>query len=288
MIGNMQYHKPQNIPGLNSLLSELGTNAQIIAGGTDLLVESRYKEQKLSDQWIDISGIAELKKIREKDNRISIGSMVSHEEIVRSDLIRKYVPLLADACRAIGSMQIRNRGTIGGNVCNASPCADSIPALMALDARLVIDSIAGEQVLPIPEFFLKPYQTVLKTGNWLKEIHIKKMDSNECFAFLKLGRRNAVAIARMSFAVIMRIKNDEIIEDTRFVPGSVFPVWRRVTEVEEFLKGKPATRELFNQAGKIASETMIQNSGRRWSTPYKEPVVAALTSRVLSKAAGLE
>lgn len=288
MIGNMQYHKPQNIPGLNSLLSKLGTNAQIIAGGTDLLVESRYKEQKLSDQWIDISGIAELKKIREKDNRISIGSMVSHEEIVRSDLIRKYVPLLADACRAIGSMQIRNRGTIGGNVCNASPCADSIPALMALDARLVIDSIVGEQVLPIPEFFLKPYQTVLKTGNWLKEIHTKKMDSNECFAFLKLGRRNAVAIARMSFAVIMRIKNDEIIEDTRFVPGSVFPVWRRVTEVEEFLKGKPATRELFNQAGKIASEIMTQNSGRRWSTPYKEPVVAALTSRVLSKAAGLE
>ena len=288
MILIMQYHKPKNNIEVNELLIKLGNSAQIVAGGTDLLVEARYQGKSIKEHWIDISSIPELKLIKEINGRISIGPMVTHSEIIHNDLINQSTPLLAKACRVIGSMQIRNRGTIGGNVCNASPCADSIPALMALDARLVIDSMTGEQVLPIAEFFLKPYQTVLKTGNWLKEIHTKKMDSNECFAFLKLGRRNAVAIARMSFAVIMRIKNDEIIEDTRFVPGSVFPVWRRVTEVEEFLKGKPATRELFNQAGKIASETMIQNSGRRWSTPYKEPVVAALTSRVLSKAAGLE
>ena len=283
----MQYHKPKNILEINELLSEFGSNAQIIAGGTDLLVEDRYQLKNRKEHWIDISGIPELKDIKEDDGRIHVGPMVTHTKIVHNSSINKCTPLLAEACRVIGSMQIRNRGTIGGNICNASPCADSIPALMLLDARLVIVSVAGEQVLPIAEFFLKPYQTALKPGSWLKEIRIKKMDSNERFSFLKLGRRNAVAIARMSFAVIIKIKNNEIIEDTRFVPGSVFPIWRRVTEVEDFLRGKRATKEVFDQAGRIVSDIMIQNSGRRWSTPYKEPVVAALSSRVLSQAVGL-
>lgn len=284
----MNYHKPQNISELNNLLGEYGTDAQIIAGGTDLLVESRYSEHKLSKRWIDISSINELKKINKEINYIHIGPMVTHSEIIRNDLVKKYIPLLADACRKIGSLQIRNKGTIGGNICNASPCADSIPALMALDARLVIESEDGEKNLPIAEFFIKPYQTILKTSNWLKEIRIKKMESDDRFAFIKLGRRNAVAISRMSFAVIIKLNNDDVIEGSKFVPGSVFPIWRRVTEVEEFLNGKQPTEKLFDQAGKIVADTMIQTSGRRWSTPYKEPVVEALTSRVLCKAAGLE
>ena len=106
-------------------------------------------------------------------------------------------------------------------------------------------------------------------------------------SFIKLGRRNAVAISRMNFAVIMKTTNKNIIEYLRFVPGSVFPVWRRVTEAEEYLKGNRISKELFEKAGAIVSGIMIQNSGRRWSTPYKEPVVAALTARVLSQAAGL-
>ena len=121
----------------------------------------------------------------------------------------------------------------------------------------------------------------------MKEIRIKKMVYGENSSFIKLGRRNAVAISRMNFAVIMKTTNKNIIEYLRFVPGSVFPVWRRVTEAEEYLKGNRISKELFEKAGAIVSGIMIQNSGRRWSTPYKEPVVAALTARVLSQAAGL-
>ena len=284
----MQYHKPHNVKELNDLLNKFGTDAQILAGGTDLLVESRFKDTNLGEHWIDISGINGLKKIIDSDNQIHIGSMVTHSEIVHNDLIKKHIPILAEACRKIGSMQIRNRGTIGGNICNASPCADSVPALMALDAHLVIESVAGEQELPIADFFIKPYLTVLKTGSWLKELYISKMDPDDGFAFLKLGRRNAVAISRMSFAAIIKTKSNEIIEKAKFVPGSVFPVWRRVTEAEEFLIGKRVTKELFEQTGRIISKKMIKNSGRRWSTPYKEPVVEALTRRVLCKAVGLE
>ena len=283
----MQYHRPTNVSEVNELLKTFGNSAQILAGGTDILVEERYRSTYKKEYRIDISGIPDLKQIHESGDWIYVGPIVTHSEIIRSRLINEQAPLLLKACHVIGSLQIRNRGTIGGNICNASPCADSIPALMALDARLVIDSSAGEHILPISEFFLKPYQTILKPGQWLKEIRIKKMVYGENSSFIKLGRRNAVAISRMNFAVIMKTTNKNIIEYLRFVPGSVFPVWRRVTEAEEYLKGNRISKELFEKAGAIVSGIMIQNSGRRWSTPYKEPVVAALTARVLSQAAGL-
>jgi xanthine dehydrogenase FAD-binding subunit len=284
----MQYHKPKNIFEVTELLNTFKNDAQIFAGGTDILVEARYNKKNLKEHWIDISGISGLKQIKEIKKQISIGPMVTHSEIIRNDMIKQHAPLLAEACRVIGSLQIRNRGTIGGNICNASPCADSIPALVVLDTQLVIDSSSGEQVLPISDFFIKPYMTILKPGKWLKEIRIMKMKAENKFAFLKLSRRNALAISRMNFAVILQIAWDNTIESVQFAPGSIFPIWRRVTKAEEFMLGKRISMELFQEAGKIVADSMIKESGRRWSTPYKEPVVAALTARVLAKAAGLD
>jgi len=279
----MQYHKPKNISEVTELLDTFNGSAQIIAGGTDMLVETRYHQQNLKEHWIDISEIDELKQIHVIDGQISIGPAATHSDITGNDVIKQHAPLLAEACRVIGSLQIRNRGTIGGNVCNASPCADSIPALIVLDAQLVIDSAEGEQVKPISEFFIKPYKTILTPGSWLKNIRIHKMDTEDKFAFLKLGRRNALAISRMNFAVVMKISN-HIIDSVRLAPGSVYPIWRRVTEAEEFLQGKKASETMFKEAGKIVADSMIKTSGRRWSTPYKEPAVANLTERVLCKA----
>lgn len=284
----MQYHKPINNSEVTELLNTFKNEAQIIAGGTDILVEARNNKNNLKEHWIDISGIAELKQIIEIGGQISIGPAVTHSEIIHDDLIKQHTPLLAEACRVIGSLQIRNRGTIGGNICNASPCADAIPALIVLDARLVINSSSGEHLLPVSEFFIKPYKTVLNPGSWLKEIQIKKMETGNRFAFLKLGRRNALAISRMNFAVILKITRGNIIESIQFVPGSVFPIWRRVTELEEHMQGRRVSKELFEKAGEIVAESMIKESGRRWSTPYKKPVVTALTTRVLGKAAGLD
>jgi len=122
----------------------------------------------------------------------------------------------------------------------------------------------------------------------LKEIRIMKMNSDDKFAFFKLGRRNALAISRMNFAVIMRISGKSIIESVRLVPGSVYPTWRRVSEAEEYMQGKRASQALFGEVGKIVSDSMIKTSGRRWSTPYKEPVVANLTERVLCKAVNFD
>ncbi len=284
----MQYYKPTNNSEVTERLNTFKNEAQIIAGGTDILVEARYNKNNLKEHWIDISGIPELKKISEIDGSIRIGSAVTHSEIIQDDLIKQHVPLLAEACKVIGSLQIRNRGTIGGNICNASPCADTIPALIVLDTRLVINSSSDDQLLPVSEFFIKPYKTVLNPGSWLKEIHIKKMETEDRFAFLKLGRRNALSISRINFAVILQINQENIIKTAQFAPGSVFPIWRRVTELEEHLQGKRVSKKLFEKAGEIVAKSMIKESGRRWSTPYKKPVVAALTARVLGQAAGLD
>jgi CO/xanthine dehydrogenase FAD-binding subunit len=283
----MRYHKPKNISEVTKLLNTFKDSAQIIAGGTDILVEARYHQQNLKEHWIDISRIAELKQIKDTNGQISIGPAVTHSDVVFSDLIKKHAPLLAEACRVIGSLQIRNRGTIGGNICNASPCADSIPALIVLDAQMVIVSANGERIAPATDFFIKPYQTILNPGSWLKEIRFQKMKPEVVYSFLKLGRRNALAISRMNFAVMMKITNNTI-DSIRLAPGSVYPTWKRVIEAEEFLKGKLVSKEIFNEAGRIVADSMIKTSGRRWSTPYKEPVVAALTARALGKAAGLD
>jgi len=282
----MNYFKPENIDEVCALLSEKGNNARVIAGGTDLLVESRYKKLAIQN-LIDISQIPGLNDIYEEDNKIIIGVTATHDKIVNDPLINKHAPLLAEACRQIGSQQIRNRGTIGGNICNASPCADSIPPLFTLNAVLKIKSTNSETKIPISDFFSAPYHTKLTSDEWLTHIIIDKLEANYRSSFIKLGRRNALAISRINMATILKLSTNRILE-ARFSPGSVFPVWSRIDDVEKMLKDQDVSVELFEDAGQLVSKKMIEVSGIRWSTPYKEPVVAALTKRALCKAAGLE
>jgi CO/xanthine dehydrogenase FAD-binding subunit len=282
-----EFLKPASVKEVNHILTEKGSSAHIIAGGTDLLVEARLKDDYFSGALVDISGINEIHQIIETDTSIEIGTAVTHDQIVKSPLINQHALVLSQACHQIGSQQIRNRGTIGGNICNASPCADSIPALFVLDARIFINSGKTETEIAITDFFISPYHTILKPDEWITKIRFKKMDANQQSAFIKLGRRNALSISRMNMAAVLELEN-EIITSVRFTPGSVFPVWKRITEVEELLTGKKISLELFEEAGQVTAEKMIEISGRRWSTPYKEPVVAALTERVFCKAAGIE
>lgn len=280
----MQFYRPQSIGQVNELWDRHQHRARLIAGGTDLLVEFRQKNSWPADGLIDLTQVQGIHGIEDQGDHLSIGAATTHDAIVKNDWIQRYAPILAGACRQIGSQQIRNRGTIGGNICNASPCADSIPALFVMNARLQVASMQGERIVSVQEFFSAPYRTVLAPGEWLKGILIPKADESAHWAFIKLGRRNAMAISRMSMAVMLWLNDKQEFSEVRVAPGSVFPVWRRVTEVEQFLAGKKTADEVFERAGRLLAEIMIQVSGRRWSTPYKEPVVAALLSRVLRMA----
>ncbi len=283
-----QFHKPESIEAAAQCLNQLPGEKKLIAGGSDLIVGLRVRQQPFPDHIIDISGIEHLRTISEDADEIVVGAGVTHDAIVHDPLINKYAPLLSDACRQIGSRQIRNRATIGGNICNASPCADSVPPLLALETEVRIISAGQEKIVPLNRFFKSPYRTILNEDELVSELRFKKLTGKQRSAFYKLGRRNAVSTARISVAVVLSIGDENTIGAVRIVPGSVFPVWQNADEAEQYLIGKTAEINHFQKAGELTAGQMIRLSGRRWSTPYKEPVVTALVKRTLALAAGIK
>jgi len=277
----MHYHCPQNIPELQTLLDNSSRVYTILAGGTDVQVEARLKPLAQTDHLLDISRLSELNSIEEQETEIVLGSLVTHQQLATNPIVLKFAPLLAEACKQVGSLQIRNRGTIGGNICNASPCADTVPPLTVLNANVEIMGVSGTRITPIKDFFEKPYYPHISENEVITKIRIEKLTEAHRSAFFKLGRRNALAISRINMAVVLQLSSEGIIREARIAPGSVFPTWKRVAEAESFLAGKQANRDNFETAGKIVADKMIEISGQRWSTAYKEPVVAALVRRTL-------
>jgi carbon-monoxide dehydrogenase medium subunit/xanthine dehydrogenase FAD-binding subunit len=282
------YSSPRSLNESCAVLAELGDGVRILAGGTDVLVELRKPSARLPKSIIDISRIAALKGITESGDSIIIGALTTHDEVHRSELIAKYAPLLRSAVSMIGSPQIRNRGTIGGNIMNAAACADTVPPLMTLNARLKLNSSLGEREIALTDFFVKPYVTIAHPDEILSEIRFHKLSPDMRSSFVKLGRRNALSIARLSVAVVLKVDDKGLIEEARIVPGAAFPCWQRIQEAEEMLVGQSPSQDIFVKAGKKVSEMMISHTGRRWSTEYKEPVIAVLVRRALEQCSDKE
>ena len=284
MIPPFDYKIPTTIEEAIELLWKAGGEAKIIAGGTDLMIGLRNKVHT-PRFIIDITRIEELRKIEEMDGTLSMGAAVSHSEISSSPLVRKYGKVLSDAASVIGSPQIRNVGTIGGNIVNASPAADTIPPLMVLNAMGRVASKDGMKDVPLVHLFQGPYQTNLKSHELLVQITFQKLPSHMRSSFVRLARREAMAIARMNVAILLQMeKRKNEIEDIRIAVGSVTPTPQRMSEVETFLKGKSPDEELLKKASLKVSETMINRSGIRPSTSYKKPVVEALFMRAMRQA----
>jgi CO/xanthine dehydrogenase FAD-binding subunit len=235
---------------------------------------------------VDIGRIASLRGISPGAGEIRIGSLTTHAEISRSDVLRSQAGFLAVAAAAIGSPQIRNRGTIGGNIMNAATCADTVPPLVALGARLTLRSVRGDRVVDIGGFFEKPYKALARENEVLTHITFPPGAANARTAFVKLGRRNALSIARLSVAALVARDARGVISDARIVPGAALPVWMRIPEAEAMLIGERPATALFVAAGRKVAETMVGLTGRRWSTEYKEPVLAVLVRRALEICCG--
>ena len=276
-----EYFSPMNVAETCTLLKEFGSDAKILAGGTDVLIELRKGSMKTPNIVIDISRIIELKGIVETESDIIIKPLATHTEIGSSPIIKKYARSLHMAVNVVGSPQIRNRGTLGGNIMNAAACADTVPPLMSLNATVKLLSVIGERTLPFIDFFIEPYKTIAEKNEILTEIRFPKLQTSAQSAFIKLGRRNALSISRLSVAAILQIDERGYIQEARIVPGAAFPKWQRIMEAEKLLLGHKPSKELFTEAGQKVSEMMISLTGKRWSTEYKEPVIAVLVRRVL-------
>ena len=279
MIPPFDYKSPRSVQEACDLLRKADGKAKLIAGGTDLVIGLRNGDQN-PQLIIDVTRIEELRKIEEKNGTISIGAAVTHSEIASSSLIKKCAKVLSDAASEIGSPQIRNLGTIGGNIVNASPAADTIPPLMVLNAIGLVVSHKGKKQVPIYQLFQGPYETSLKPDELLVRVTFQKLSSAKRGSFIRLARRDAMAIARMSVAVVLeKEKRKKQIRDIRIAAGSVTPTPQRFSEAEDFLRGKLPDEETLRRASLKISEMMINRTGIRPSTPYKRPVIEALFIR---------
>jgi carbon-monoxide dehydrogenase medium subunit/xanthine dehydrogenase FAD-binding subunit len=265
---------PSSVEEVLQILSNHRTKNKIIAGGTDIIPGFHINSPRFTgiDVLVDINGIKEISQIIELDSYFSIGSSVTFSHLQASSLVRENLPVLYEAASGIGNKQIRNRATIAGNFINNAPCADSVPALLVYDAQVVVKSIENESIVSLQDFLEFPYKTILKNDEIITEIRIPKKNAHLLGSFYKLGRRRAVAISRISLAVLGSVENG-IFTDFRLASGAITPIGMRFKEIESFILGKGIDRDLLKEVAVKTGSKILEVTGLRWSTPHKLPVL---------------
>lgn len=276
------YVKAASVAEALALLNQPGFKNRPLAGSTDLILLLRHKPE-LCDRVVDITRIPEMHQITREGNDIVIGAAATFHEVLSHPLIQQTAPILAAACQTVGAVQIRNMGTIGGNVANAAACADSLPALVCLDATARVLTPAEEFNWTVSELVLSPNKTRIPPGGLLVSLRYTIPPEGTRGTFLKLGRRNAMAISRLTVAALGRIDGTGRIAEARFVTGSAAPQITRFKDVENSLVGQTPTPQLMKAAGKLATDEMIKLSGYRWSSEFKVPALSSMTIRALAQ-----
>jgi len=265
---------------IENCILELSQGGVPIAGGTDLMILIRdgiISPNKL----VDISKIKELKGIHEENGTISLGALTTFSELVESKLVREKIPVLYESAINMGSPLIRNVATIGGNICNASPACDSAPPLIVLGAKAKIVGNNGERRIDVEDIFKGVRKTALSKDEILHSIEVK-IEGRLGASFLKLGKRNALAISVISVATSLIVENGAI-KDCKIALGAVAPVPLRAKKAEEFLKGKDVSNadKVFSEASKIAMEESCPITDVRACDVYRKKMVEVYTKRSL-------
>ncbi|OGR22745.1 MAG: hypothetical protein A2277_21700 [Desulfobacterales bacterium RIFOXYA12_FULL_46_15] len=279
-MADMNYITPDNLKDALNFLACHGEDTEIVAGGTDVMIDLRAGKLEQKKNLLDIRNLAELKGIDFKDEKLFIGAGVTLTEINRSDTIKKYAPALVKCSTTFAGRQIRNRATIGGNVAHSSPCGDTIPPLVIHEAVALIANKTGEKLIPVEAIASGPYQSSLSKDSIIVKFILKPCRANFT-DFQKIGRRKELAVSRMSMAIMADKDEQGRISFIRVSLGACTPIPQRMDEVEQFLMGKIPTQDLIWDAGKILAEKMAGVTGRRASSVYKEPAVQGLFMRIL-------
>lgn len=275
------YFTPRTLEETLKTLSLHRKGAQIIAGGTDLIPKIRSGSVKPSS-LIDLR-LLTLNQITQDENFILIGACATHTEILESSLLSKQLPMLVETAKEIAGPPVRNRGTIGGNLVNASPAADFATPLLVYDARVALQSWFEKRVISLEDFFVQPGKTVLKPGEMLTEILVPSLLQDTGTKFIKLGKRKAMSIAVASVAVRLTLEQG-VITLSRIALGSVAPIPMRAKRAEAFLLGKVPDEKTFADAGQIASSESKPISDIRASENYRKKMVSVLIRRALMDA----
>ena len=276
------YHKAMSLSEALQLLDSFDGKAKIIAGGTDLIPALRAGRLTLGSNThlIDVSHIRELSYIKEEEGVIKIGAATKLSEIVASEVVRKHTPVLANAISQMGSLQIRNLATIGGNLCNASPAADSAVPLLVLNSAVKLASITRERLLPLTDFFVGPGQTALSQDEILLEIQVPIPNASAKAVFYKLGRRNAFTLSVISVGAYLA-KVDNKVLDIRIALGAVAPTPIRAFKAEKYLLHEGIREEALNKAARIVAEEISPISDVRATAWYRREMANNLVKNIL-------
>ncbi len=263
-------------------LSDHAEESKILSGGTDLLISARNGVLE-SKYLVDVSRLEELRQVSVDQTRLTIGSALTFSEIVRNSTIQKFAPALIRASGQVGSLQIRNAGTLGGNVANASPAADSVPALMIHDAHVILISSGFEYSEPLSSFVTGAYRTNLKPGSIIKAFSLEIFPRGFRCAYNRIARRRSLSISRAGAAAMGFLDTDGIITDLRLSLSSISPQPARMTVVEKYLIGRAPRSQLIFEAAQTVADEMVRISGERPSFVYKKPAVVGLTIKTLEE-----
>ena len=274
------YYDAETVSEATALLAE-NPNLKLIAGGTDVLIKL-HGGQLEGAELLSLRKIKSLEDIRvAADGTIVIGAMATFSTVFDNPILRELIPILTEAAISMGGPQIRNIATIGGNVCNGATSADSASSLFALNAQLKLQSINGERLVPIREFYLGPGKVALNPGEILTEILIAPEDYKGFGGqYIKFSMREAMDIATLGVAVVCKVQSGNFAE-VRIGLGVAGPTPLRCLEAEEYAKGKKISSETLAEVGKLAVKSAKARTSWRASKEYREHLVEELTQRAL-------
>jgi carbon-monoxide dehydrogenase medium subunit len=276
-----EYINATTIDEVLQALSQRGERARIVAGATDLILELERGIRKGIDTLIDVTRIPGLDSISiDEDNFIHLGALVTHNHCVESRLIRARAYPLARAAWEVGAPQIRNRGTIAGNLITASPANDTITPLMALDASVTLRSAKGTRTVALRDFYKGVRKTVMQPDEMLVDISFPAMKSSARGTFLKLALRRAQAISIIDVAVILDLQVDTV-KSAAIALGAVAPTIIRAPEAESYLAGKRLTDEVLEEAARLTMNACKPIDDIRGSAAYRSEMVRVCTLRGL-------
>lgn len=277
------YLAPKTLSEASNLLQKYQGKAKLLAGGTDLLV--RMKERWVVPEYvISLNKIGDLDYIRHDEKEgLRLGALATHQTVANSSLIKEKYRLLAEACGKIAHPQVRNRGTVGGNLCNACPSADTAPPLLALEAQLKLVSSNGEKLVPLSEFMSGPFTTILKEGEILTEIQVPDLPPRAAGKYLWLSKITEIDETLVGAAVLMTVSSDGICQQVRIGLGSVDQTPIRAAKAEALLQGHKVSPKLINEAARQAAGETKPRSRPEYRREMTEVLVRRSLTQVVKE-----
>jgi CO/xanthine dehydrogenase FAD-binding subunit len=277
----VEYVQPKTIGEILVLRAQYAGKGALLAGGTDLMPKLKRREIEAPGYVIDLKGIPDLAYISNAEgDGLRIGALATLRAIETSALIQTTYNILSQTASSMASVQIRNRGTVAGNLCNGVPSADTAPPLLALDATVKLMSQKGERIVPLNDFFIGPNKTVLSDDELLVEIQVPRVLPHSRGVYLKLTQRSAMELAVVGVAVMVSAR-DGACEDIKIALGAVAPTPIKAKRAEAVLRGQRFSEELIEHTARTAAEESRPIDDHRASREYRRDMVKVLVERAL-------